>query len=55
MCVRVRVPVHVRVCVCVSDYVLQENVGYLKQKLDEVAKKHGERVLSTPHNPISIG
>ena len=35
--------------------VLQENYGYLKEKLGEVCAKHGERVLETGHNPISIG
>ena len=33
----------------------QDNYEYLKQKLEEVATKHGERVLVTPKNPISIG
>ena len=28
---------------------------YIIENLREVAKKHGERVLDTPHNPISIG
>ena len=28
---------------------------YLKQKLGEVCTKHGERVLETSHNPISLG
>ena len=34
---------------------LQENFKYLKEKLEEIGKKHEERVLSTPQNPISIG
>ena len=33
----------------------QENYVYLKQKLGEVCTKHGERVLETSHNPISLG
>ena len=34
---------------------LQENFKYLREKLEEFGKKHEERVLSTPQNPISIG
>ena len=34
---------------------LQENYLYLREKLSEVCSRHGERVLDTPHNPISIG
>jgi hypothetical protein len=34
---------------------LQENYQYLRQRVEEVAGKYGERVLATPHNPISIG
>jgi O-phospho-L-seryl-tRNASec:L-selenocysteinyl-tRNA synthase len=33
----------------------KENYVYLKQKLGEVCTKHGERVLETSHNPISLG
>ena len=43
---------------CVSysrTHPLQENYKYLKEKLTEVATKHGERVLHTPKNSISIG
>ena len=40
---------HVVVC------SLQENYSYLRARLEEVAGRHGERVLSTPNNPISIG
>ena len=28
---------------------------YLRQELEKCAKRHGERVLETPHNPISMG
>ena len=35
--------------------VLQENYSYLREKLSQVCAKHGERVLDTPHNPISLG
>ena len=28
---------------------------YLKEKLSEVCSRHSERVLDTPHNPISLG
>jgi len=38
-----------------SDSSTQENYKYLKEKLTEVATKHGERVLHTPKNAISIG
>ena len=42
--------------VCVCDLLsMQENYKYLKEKLKEVASRHGERVLNTPNNPISIG
>lgn len=34
---------------------LQENYLYLKEQLSEVCSRHGERVLDTPHNPISLG
>ena len=34
---------------------LQENYLYLKERLSEVCSRHGERVLDTPHNPISLG
>lgn len=33
----------------------KENYQYLSTKLSEVAAKHGERVLSTGHNGISMG
>lgn len=36
-------------------WFLQENYIYLKEKLIEVCVKHGERVLETSHNPISLG
>lgn len=29
--------------------------NYLKERLKEVASKHGERLLVTPNNPISVG
>lgn len=32
----------------------KENYSYLRARLEEVAGRHGERVLSTPNNPISI-
>lgn len=35
--------------------VVQENYAYLKEKLSEVCGRHGERVLETRHNPISLG
>lgn len=38
-----------------SHAVLQENYKYLREKLAGVAAKHGERVLNTPNNPISVG
>lgn len=34
---------------------MQSNFLYLKQELSKVAAKHGEVVLNTPHNPISMG
>ena len=43
------------VCACVYGPHLQENYEYLKEKLSEVCGRHGERVLATPHNPISLG
>ncbi|CAG2232952.1 SEPSECS [Mytilus edulis] len=33
----------------------KENYQYLASKLSEVASKHGERLLQTPHNGISMG
>lgn len=33
----------------------KEIYGYLKQELSRCAEGHGERILQTPHNPISIG
>jgi len=35
--------------------VFQENYQYLVSGLTEVASRHNERVLRTPHNDISIG
>jgi len=34
---------------------LQELVPYFKEKLGALARTHGEKLLRTPHNPISIG
>ena len=33
----------------------QENYQYLSRELAKVAESHGERVLITKNNPISIG
>lgn len=33
----------------------KENYGLLREKLEEVAARHGERVLATKNNPISMG
>ena len=33
----------------------KELFGELRSKLGECAQKHGQRVLETPHNPISMG
>lgn len=33
----------------------KEHYKYLRERVEEVAHKYGERVLHTPHNPISIG
>eukprot|EP00042_Codosiga_hollandica_P050803 m.615138 g.615138 ORF g.615138 m.615138 type:complete len:207 (-) comp58160_c0_seq5:32-652(-) len=33
----------------------KENYDYLKSKLEAFAKGHGERLLETKHNPISLG
>lgn len=33
----------------------KECFEYLKTELKQLAEKNGERVLETPHNPISIG
>ena len=33
----------------------KENYQYLSSKLSAVAEKHGERILKTPHNAISMG
>ena len=33
----------------------KELVPYFRQKMEEVATKHGERVLDTPQNTISFG
>lgn len=33
----------------------KSNYKALQEKLSECAKKHGERLLSTPHNGISMG
>jgi O-phospho-L-seryl-tRNASec:L-selenocysteinyl-tRNA synthase len=33
----------------------KENYAYVKEKLSEVCGRHGERVLDTRHNPISLG
>lgn len=41
--------------VAANHSVVQENYSYLKEKLGEVCAKHGERVLETSHNPISLG
>lgn len=36
-------------------WVGQENFVYLREQLTLVAQKHGESVLRTDHNPISLG
>lgn len=36
-------------------YVLQEIYSFLAQELKSLASAHGERLLHTPHNPISLG
>lgn len=33
----------------------KENYKALKQELEKIASKYGERILQTPNNPISIG
>ena len=33
----------------------KELFTYLKEELTTCANKHGEKVLETPHNPISMG
>lgn len=33
----------------------QELYGHLAQELKALAERHGERLLHTPHNPISLG
>lgn len=42
-------------CITTWHLVLQANYKYLHEQLSAVAEKHGERVLHTPNNPISIG
>lgn len=36
-------------------YGPQELYGHLAQELSALAERHGERLLHTPHNPISLG
>lgn len=36
-------------------HVLQEIYSFLAQELKRLASAHGERLLHTPHNPISLG
>lgn len=36
-------------------HVLQEIYSFLAQELKSLASAHGERLLHTPHNPISLG
>ncbi|XP_059379710.1 O-phosphoseryl-tRNA(Sec) selenium transferase-like isoform X2 [Carassius carassius] len=33
----------------------RELYGHLAQELSALAKRHGERLLHTPHKPISLG
>lgn len=35
--------------------ILQEIYSFLAQELKSLASAHGERLLHTPHNPISLG
>lgn len=36
-------------------HVLQEIYSFLAQELKSLASAHNERLLHTPHNPISLG
>lgn len=36
-------------------HVLQDIYSFLVQELKSLASAHGERLLQTPHNPISLG
>lgn len=40
-------------CLCLHG--LQEIYSFLAQELKTLASVHGERLLHTPHNPISLG
>ncbi|CAK8692903.1 unnamed protein product [Clavelina lepadiformis] len=33
----------------------KDNYSYLREEMRKLAEKHDERILETPHNPISIG